>query len=396
MIKKVLHIYMFIFIILVTIRCKKDNVSLDEEQKFNIECYNNNIDSLKINQIQVLGSHNSYRIKTYEPIFNVVNDLLGFLGDINPFREWDYTHLPIDEQLENHNMRSFELDIYYDPRGWKYYNRQGNVFVGESRESNEPLLQQPGFKMLHIHDFDYMTHYLTFKQGLQAIKNWSDANSSHIPLFILIEPKGASFLSAVSFIGLATPKRFTSEAADALEEEVLEIFPRDKIITPDDVRGNYATLEEAVLNKNWPTIGAARGKVMFILIAGGDVYAEGYPSLDGRLLFISSDEGRDETAVIVKNASSEVEEIRELVAKGYIIRTRADAGTEEARSGDTIPRYDAYRSGAQIISTDYYIPDARHTTSNEWSNYSVQWFDNASGRINPINTDMNPCIFVEN
>ena len=44
---------------------------------------------------------------------------------------------------------------------------------------------------------------------------------------------------------------------------------------------------------------------------------------------------------------------------GYYVRTRADADTKEARAGDYSRWRAALISGAQIISTDYYVPDAR-------------------------------------
>ena len=46
-------------------------------------------------------------------------------------------------------------------------------------------------------------------------------------------------------------------------------------------------------------------------------------------------------------------DIPDLVAAGYVVRTRADADTVEARSGDTGPRDAAIASGAQWVSTDY-------------------------------------------
>ena len=45
--------------------------------------------------------------------------------------------------------------------------------------------------------------------------------------------------------------------------------------------------------------------------------------------------------------------IQGLVTQGYVIRTRADADTAQARTGDTTMRDAALRSGAQWVSTDY-------------------------------------------
>ncbi|MFM8754893.1 MAG: Ca2+-dependent phosphoinositide-specific phospholipase C [Phenylobacterium sp.] len=42
-----------------------------------------------------------------------------------------------------------------------------------------------------------------------------------------------------------------------------------------------------------------------------------------------------------------------------VVRTRADADTVEARSGNLSRRDAAFASGAQYISTDYMTPDLR-------------------------------------
>ena len=45
----------------------------------------------------------------------------------------------------------------------------------------------------------------------------------------------------------------------------------------------------------------------------------------------------------------------------------------------------AFRSGAQIISTDYYRPDPRNATQpNEFSSYKCQFPLGIIARINPI------------
>jgi hypothetical protein len=79
-------------------------------------------------------------------------------------------------------------------------------------------------------------------------------------------------------------------------------------------------------------------------------------------------------------------EIEEWVSAGFIVRTRADDNTDEARTGDISQRDRAFASGAQIISTDYYRPDPRYLTNpDEWKDYSVRFENNAVARLNPVN-----------
>ncbi|MDQ2841215.1 MAG: phosphatidylinositol-specific phospholipase C1-like protein, partial [Acidobacteriota bacterium] len=87
------------------------------------------------------------------------------------------------------------------------------------------------------------------------------------------------------------------------------------------------------------------------------------PSLKGRMMFVNATEGRPEAAFrIVNEAQRDWAYIQYLVRSGYFVRTRADADTVEARKGDYTRWRDALISGAQIISTDYYLPDPRLRT----------------------------------
>ena len=47
-------------------------------------------------------------------------------------------------------------------------------------------------------------------------------------------------------------------------------------------------------------------------------------------------------------------DIIDRVKMGFMVRTRSDADTREARTGDKRRFEAAIRSGAQVISTDYY------------------------------------------
>ncbi len=58
--------------------------------------------------------------------------------------------------------------------------------------------------------------------------------------------------------------------------------------------------------------------------------------------------------------------INALVKQGYLVRTRTDESTEQARTNDTTRRDLALSSGAQMLSTDY--PSSE---PSPWTNYSV-------------------------
>jgi hypothetical protein len=200
-----------------------------------------------------------------------------------------------------------------------------------------------------------------------------------VPLTIHVEAKD----DELAGIGVTTPIPFDPPLFDALDAEIRSVFPAQQIITPDEVRGAAATLEEAVRTRGWPTLGASRGRVLFTFDNGDHYkadYIAGHPSLRGRILFTSSEPGEPEAAFIKLNDPfGDYDRIREVVAQGFIVRTRADADTVQARDGDTTMRDAALSSGAQFVSTDYPVPNPAFGTG-----YQVTMPMGSPARCNPI------------
>lgn len=353
-------------------------------------------DTLKINQTQLIASHNSYRLHTDSAVFAFLLQLKtsGLIpASLDP-NGLDYFHLPFDQQFNDYGIRGLELDVYYDPNGGLFANRKILDLMGVPSASGVAELDLPGFKMLHIKDVDYNTNYYTFKSGLQAIKSWSDAHPNHFPLFINIETKEDSPAdnSTLAGFGFTPAIPYDATALNALDAEIKAVFGTnlDNVITPDKLKGNYATLNDMALAKAWPTIGEARGKIFFI-IDGDNVhslYTDGHPSLTGRVAFIYATPGQAEAAFVIENDPvSGEEQIKEAVALGYMVRSRSDADTRQARNPADYSDMDAsFRSGAQIISTDYYRPDPRSSidTNTIWSNFKVAFPGGDIVRWNPI------------
>lgn len=330
-----------------------------------------------LNEVQALGTHNSYHIRPREPLWSV---LLAFLPI---FYQLDYTHLPLDQQFETQGIRQIELDVFADPAGGLFANRPVMSVVNLPTASGIPALDQPGMKVLHLSDVDFETTCHTFVECLTTIRTWSDANPGHLPIAVLVEAKDEATPDPLS-LGFVVPVPFDAAQFDALDAEIRSVFPPERLITPDDVRRDYATLEEAVLDFGWPTLGEARGKVLFLLDNGGGyraAYLAGHPALEGRVLFTSADPGNADAAFVKLNdAVGGQATIAERVAAGYVVRTRADADTEEARAGDTTTREAALASGAQWVSTDYPVPNPEFGTG-----YFVEIPGGAPARCNPVN-----------
>lgn len=308
-------------------------------------------DELRINHIQVLGTHNSYKLKPHPELVTLLNrEMDGWSRNI------DYEHRPLTEQLEELGIRQFELDVFADTTGGLFSEPAGALLAGDEEFVNAEEMDEPGFKVLHGQDLDYRTTCMTLISCISEIRGWSMANPTHLPLFILIEAKDGK-MEDRGPIQFTEPIAFTSELLHGIDNEIREVFEESHLITPDDVRGEFATLEEAIKTEGWPTLANNRGKVMFALDNTGhhkDFYLQGNPNLENRVLFVSSEPG-EPTAGFIKmnNVMDQGEQIKEYTAAGFLVRTRSDIPTNEARSGDTTRRDLALESGAQFISTDY-------------------------------------------
>jgi hypothetical protein len=188
-----------------------------------------------------------------------------------------------------------------------------------------------------------------------------------------------------------TPEKWTTPGLDSLDAEIRSVFDPSDLITPDDVRGTHPTLDEAVTTDGWPTLESSRGKVMFLMDNGGGYrsdYLAGHPALAGRVLFTNAEPGDADAAFVKMNNSSDEALIAQRVLAGYVVRTRADSDTDEARTGDTSTRDAALRSGAQWVSTDYPVPGLAVEFT---SDYYVQIPGGVVARCNPVNAPPPSC-----
>jgi len=337
-------------------------------------------ETLRLNQIQMLGSHNSYHIAPEPRLLEALKKLTESIPeakDIGDPASIDYTHATLDVQLDR-GARTFELDIVADPAGGNFAKPKGPGVLGVTDPVMPTDMDAPGIKVLHIVDVDQISTCQTLKICLSIVHTWSQAHPNHLPIAIQLELKNDGLpkpfdLTEVTPFGV-------SELAD-MDTEIRSIFPEESLITPDSVRGSSADLRTAVTTTGWPTVASTRGKVMFFLDNSGDssdAYRSGAPSLQGRVAFTSDLADDPSTAVLVRNNPTD-STIGGLVTDGFMIRTRADADLVEAVANNTAPREAAFASGAQIISSDY-VQGEPATTGY------VVTFDTPVGvRCNPVN-----------
>jgi hypothetical protein len=241
-------------------------------------------------------------------------------------------------------------------------------------------MKEPGFKVFHVVDLDFRSHALTFKDCLLQLRLWSDAHPNHHPIFITLEAKDQPSKNPL----FTVPEKFTQETFTELDKAITDGLGKKHLITPDEVRGKYKTLEDAVLHNNWPILKQAKGKFLFVLDDVKEkrtLYIAGHPSLKNRVLFANAEPGTPEAAMMIRNDPKDAS-IPDLVKKGYIIRTRADGDTQQARANDRSGLIAAFNSGAQIITTDYYLKSTHFK-----SDYVVSFEgDSKYFRVNPLFT----------
>ena len=111
----------------------------------------------------------------------------------------------------------------------------------------------------------------------------------------------------------------------------------------------------------------------------GPLYTKGHPSLEGRPIFTNATPGTPDAAFVKMNNPLS-EKIADVVRKGYMVRTMADAGAAGVKAGDVRKRDAALASGAQMVSTDYPFDE-----KSAVSGYAVRFEGStANVRCNPV------------
>ena len=304
-----------------------------------------------LNQIQVVGSHNSYHLLATQDerdLRRALHRRRGGRPRVRP-RPARRCSSPAQE------VRQIELDVFDDPDGGLYADPL--IRAGDRRRpAPADAWTSAGMKVLHVQDVDYHSNCLTLKTCLRSVKGWSDAHRGHAPIAILLELKDTPL--DIGDIDFVDPPPFDEAALDRLDAEIRSVFPANRMITPDDVRGARATLEEAVLEDGWPTLGQSRGKVIFLMDNGDPYrtrYLAGHPSLRGRVLFTNAEPGQPDAAFLKRNDAIATPRPTSRRSSSRATWCAPGPTPTPSRPAPTTPpiRRAALRSGAQWVSTDY-------------------------------------------
>lgn len=327
------------------------------------------IDGLRYDQTQVIGTHNSYKIEGDDGIDHAMRVLKYAENAQNDAREIAYRlayhHPPLDVQLDI-GVRALEIDVHDDPEGGLFASPGGyRALAKVGLEPNAPydphgLMRAPGFKVLHVPDWDVLSNCPTLTVCLATLADWSDRHPGHFPVMIRVEAKEKSFEAVGDTYAPVKVRRFDRSAFERLQSQIEAGIGPGRVYT----RAAYAG--------QWPQVRALRGKFIFVLSGEPDVGAR-YQAAMGerpRLFFTLTEPGG---AVPVLNLGEAPVQAK-AEASGSVLYTRSETTeTREARENDPAPRERAFRGAGNIIWSDYAIPDAR------FSDYRVRFKDGVEG-----------------
>lgn len=301
---------------------------------FNIaEAYS---DGTKLNELTVIGTHNSYQLLTYFPR-RALHGILYYATSKSQYDKYDFEMDTLTQQLEN-GVRKLEIDIE-------------TVDDGEIR-----------FIVTHDPITDNVSSCYDFEKALEEISMWSDNNPGHLPVYLLIEPKS-------DVKSIKNMKNFTLQYA--LEfDNVLRNVLGYRLLTPSIAMGEYESLEKMRMADGWPTLRECAGKIIVLLHPCDvtDEYIDVDSSIKTQAMFpvLNSDEADSSYgSFVLMNDPIAACEYREFAdKKNLIVRTRADDYPDFSDE-----RYAATdKSGAQIVTTDYpprTVREKQHTYTFE-------------------------------
>lgn len=269
--------------------------------------------TLRMNHVQAKGTHNSYHL---EPPTVV-----------HPSHR--YSHAPLDVQLEAQGVRQFELDLH---------RRVDGVFE---------VFHLPG-------EIDQRSSCNKLTDCLQVAKRWSDEHPDHVPLIFWLEPKDLELDWADERYQL-----FVGAHAE-IEADILSVWPRDRIITPDSVRKAHPSLPEAIRTDGWPTLEETRGKALFAMLDRDEhrtAYVGDTTALAKKLMFVASSTPSDDYAAMFKidDAMREAQRVRALVQAGFIVTSNVDS--VERSDADNQAKVDVtLAAGSHFSSSDLPAP----------------------------------------
>lgn len=204
-------------------------------------------EDIRINQLQVIDTHNSYRVgrrsqkrKIIDRISSIIQRISSLpqistlpiassLGNVRHLQVEYYSHEYIYSQLEHQSVRSLEFDLRTDDNG-KLYSRPSLWKLLKLLRVQPPfdsgMFNTSGIKVFHSKDLDLNPVCHIFKDCLHQTNRWSDAHRTHVPIIVSLELKTDTYLNGTakklskSRSRMESPSRILN-----VDTEILSVFP---------------------------------------------------------------------------------------------------------------------------------------------------------------------------
>lgn len=268
-------------------------------------------DTLSLAHVFSLGTHNSYHVRD-----EVVAD-----------PRHDYSHPLLGEQLDR-GVRQLELDLHWH--------------------------KERGLVVFHLPVLDDASVCDRWTDCLAELAAWSRAHPCHVPLVIWLELKDDE-------LDRINPDYDTLAGRyDQIEAELAAVWPREHLLSPDDVRGAHPDLPTALAADGWPPLAQTRGRLLVTLLDGGDhrdAYLEGAPALQERLLFVRADDPGQPFAATFKldDPVGDRARIQATVDAGFLVTSNVNGrGTPQAERQAELDT--AVETAPHHLATDFLVP----------------------------------------
>lgn len=298
-------------------------VPCDEQKLADFDIEKAFSEGVKINEIAVIGTHNSYQLLGTLPKRGLMKALqiisFGAVENKAVFEMDTFT-----AQLER-GVRNLEIDI-------EAVDSEGDV----------------SFIVAHKAILDNVSSAYDFAKGLEEIALWSDNNPGHLPVYLLIEPKG-------DVPPINNMKNFSLSYALELDKVIRRTLG-ERLLTPEEARGEFVSMEVMRKADRWPTLKEAAGKII-VLMHPCDVtqeYIDSDASIGTQAMFpmlCFEDIDKPYASFIIDNDPEGAAENNKKTVdeNNLMVRTRADDYPDFSDE-----RYKfANECGSHIITTDY-------------------------------------------
>lgn len=273
-------------------------------------------DEIKLNEIQILASHNSYK-KRGVPLGKLFVGLGDSFEEANALN-YGYQDLTAQFKL---GVRSMEFDL---------------------------RLRKTSFMLTHVPLVDNSSVAPDFSLALEEMKLYSTHNPNHLPIIILMEIKDDWMIldHALQVMDTSDLERL---------DDLIRLKLGDSLVTPSHMIHEGMSLKETIQTVGWPSLQSLLGKIMIVLHPGS--FTDRYASLDStnqsQAMFMGLYHNmldREYASFVVHN-EPDVDVIQQMVTDGFMVRTRLD--DRLVFDEDRYQR--GIESGAQILTTDLII-----------------------------------------